>query len=69
MWKMLCQQKLVPKMIGKENSHIISNGDHCRKIGSPNLFVASPYYIAEFKMMKLVEEVKCLSQFKRNLAI
>ena len=61
---MFSSQKLVSK--SSINKIYIRNGDHYRKSGSSNPFVASLYYIAELKIMKLVKEVKILSPYRKN---
>ena len=37
--------------------------------GSSDLLVVSIYFIVEFKMMKLIEEVKFLSLYKKSWVI
>ena len=70
MLKMLCQQKLVPKIINKERKyHIIGNVDHYRKSGSSNLLIAGVYFRVQIKMIKLVEAVKFLFPYRKNWVI
>ena len=41
---MLCQQKLVPKIIDKSKKHhITSHKEHCRMSGLSNLLVGGTY--------------------------